>query len=302
MNYYQIQPTSYIDKLIDEELYQKAGAFQNYWRLFYKYYVKDNDITKVEDRDIEHFKKRYSKRTLAKVFNVKSKDTAGRWKDEFIDVIENFVAHWKLLKSQKNIIQDNYTQNQGSHSLATDEPEISQEVATQLAKNEVDKITEKSQIRSDEKNSISHPISHSLATDEPEISHSLAKYITNNNNINNNKKINKEWLENFLFALSKISKQAASKRVEFETLFMSLFRQYDDVEEVIEWASNNDFWMDKLIDPRSIRRNYEKMRLQMLKEKSKRPVPSGPDKVAQIKEEIEILKDIYEKKLNKGVA
>lgn len=257
MNYYQIQPTSYIDKLIDEELYQKAGAFQNYWRLFYKYYVKDNDITKVEDRDIEHFKKRYSKRTLAKVFNVKSKDTAGRWKDEFIDVIENFVAHWKLLKSQKNIIQDNYTQNQGSHSLATDEPEIS---------------------------------------------HSLAKYITNNNNINNNKKINKEWLENFLFALSKISKQAASKRVEFETLFMSLFRQYDDVEEVIEWASNNDFWMDKLIDPRSIRRNYEKMRLQMLKEKSKRPVPSGPDKVAQIKEEIEILKDIYEKKLNKGVA
>ena len=29
MNYYQIIPTDYIDKLIDEELYQKAGAFQN---------------------------------------------------------------------------------------------------------------------------------------------------------------------------------------------------------------------------------------------------------------------------------
>jgi len=93
-----------------------------------------------------------------------------------------------------------------------------------------------------------------------------------------------------------------SKRVEFESLFMSLFRQYDDVEEVIEWASNNDFWIDKLIDPRSIRRNYEKMRLQMLKEKSKRPMPNGPDKVEQIKEEIEMLRAIYEKKLNKGAA
>ena len=301
MNYYQIQPTNYIDKLIDEELYQKAGAFQNFWRLFYKYYVKDNDITSVSDKDIEHFKSRYSKRTLAKVFNVKSKDTAGKWKDEFIDVIENFIAHWKL-KSQKNLAQDKYVQNQGSHSLATEQPESSQILATQLATSEVDKTTEKSQIQSDEKNSISHPISHSLATEQPESSHEVAKYITNNNNINNNKIINKEWFENFLTSLSKISKQAASKRADFESLFMSLFRQYDDVEEVIEWVSNNDFWMDKLIDPRSIRRNFEKMRLQMLKDKSKKPIPNGPDKVEQIKEDIEMLRAIYEKKLNKGVA
>ena len=301
MNYYQIQPTSYIDKLIDEELYQKAGAFQNFWRLFYKYYVKDNDIINISDEDIEHFKKRYSKRTLAKVFNVKSKDTAGKWRDEFVDVIENFVAHWKL-KTQKNLTQDKYAQNQGSHSLATEQPESSHEVATQLAKSEVDKTTEKSQIKSDEKKSISHQISHEVATEQPESSHEVAKYKTYNNNINNNKIINKEWLENFLLALSKISKQALSKRAEFESLFMSLFRQYDDVEEVIEWASNNDFWMDKLIDPRSIRRNFEKMRLQMLKEKSKRPLPNGPDKVEQLKEEIEAIRAIYEKKLNKGVA
>jgi len=83
---------------------------------------------------------------------------------------------------------------------------------------------------------------------------------------------------------------------------MSLFTQYDDVEEVIEWASNNDFWIDKLIEPRSIRRNYEKMRLQMLKEKKTKPIPNGANKVEQIKDEIETLRAIYEKKLNKGVA
>jgi hypothetical protein len=301
MNYYQIQPTDYIDKLINEELYQKSGAFQNYWRLFYKYYVKDNDITKVEDGDIEHFKGRYSKRTLAKVFNVKSKDTAGRWRDEFIDIIENFVAHW-ILKSQKNVAKDKSVQNQGSHSLATDQPVSSQRVATRLANDDVEKSTENTQKNEGQEKLISHLDSQQVATDKPKSSHSLAKYITNNNNINNNKKINKEWLESFLSALSKVSKQVYQKRYEFESVFMSLLTLYDDVEEVIEWASKNDFWMDKLIDPRSIKRNYEKMRLQMLKEKSKKPLPNGPDKVEQVKRDIELLKAVYEKKQSKEVV
>ena len=297
MNYYQIQPTDYIDKLIDEELYQKAGAFQNYWRFFYKYYVKDNDLIKVKDEDIEEFKKRYSKRTLAKVFNVKSKDTAGKWRSEFIDVIENFVAYWKLKKMQENDNKVEYAQKQGSHQLATEWPESSQQIATRLAKDEINQTTEKSNKTDDEKNPISHPNSQQLATDQPVSSQQVAKYITYNNNINNNNKINKEWLEKFFIALSKVSKQVYSKRVEFESLFMSLFTQYDDVEDVIEWASNNDFWADKLIDPRSIRRNYEKMRLQMLKEKKTKPIPNGVDKVEQIKDEIETLRAIYEKKL-----
>jgi len=302
MSYYQIQPTDYIDKLIDEELYQKAGAFQNYWRLFYKYYVKDNDITRVIDKDLEHFNKRFSKRTLAKVFNVKSKDTAGKWRDEFMEVISNFIAHWKLFETQKNITQDKYTQKQGSHSLATKQPKSSQRVATQLATDNMSETTEKSELKSNEKKLISHPISQKIATKQPESSHEVAKYITNNNNINNNKKINKEWFENFLTELSKISKQVHQKRYEFESTFISLFTFYDDVEEVIEWASKNEFWADKLIDPRSIKRNYEKMRLQMLKEKSKKSIPNGPNKVEQIKDEIEALRAIYEKKLNKGVA
>ena len=301
MNYYQIQPTSYIDKLINEELYQKAGAFQNFWRLFYKYYVKDNDITNVSDEDIEHFKKRFSQRTLAKVFNVKSKNTADKWKLEFIDVIENFVAHWKL-KTQKNLTQDKYAQNEGDQQVVTDCPVSDQQVTTQVTTNKSFKDTINTKTKSDEKNSIDHLDDHLMTTDCPVSDQQVTKYKTYNNNINNNKIINKEWLENFFFALSKISKQALSKRAEFESLFMSLFRQYDDVEEVIEWASNNDFWIDKLIDPRSIRRNFEKMRLQMMKEKSKRPLPNGPDKVEQLKEEIEAIRAIYEKKLNKGVA
>jgi len=40
----------------------------------------------------------------------------------------------------------------------------------------------------------------------------------------------------------------------------------------------------------------------MLKEKSKKPIPNGPDKVEQIKREIELLKAIYEKKLNEEAA
>ena len=301
MSYYQIQPTDYIDKLIDEELYQKAGAFQNYWRLFYKYYVKDNDITRVTDKDLEHFKNRFSQRTLAKVFNVKSKNTADKWKDDFLNVIENFIAHW-ILKSQKNPTQDKYAQNQGDQQMTTDCPVGDQQVTTQVTIDETKKTTEKSQIQSNYKNSGDHLTDQQMTTDCPVTDQQVTKYITNNNNINNNKKINKEWLENFLTALSKISKQIYQKRYEFESVFMNLFTLYDDVEEVIEWASKNNFWMDKLIDPRSIKRNYEKMRLQMLKEKSKKPIPNGPDKVEQIKDEIEALRAIYEKKLNKGAA
>jgi hypothetical protein len=202
MNYYQIQPTSYIDNLIDGELYQKAGAFQNYWRLFYKYYVRDNILLNVQDKEIEHFNKRYAKRTLAKIFNVKSKDTAGKWKDEFIEVIENFIAHWKLLEMQKNDQQDNYTLKRGSQTLANEQPTISQEVATPLAKNEVNKTTENKEKNSNDENSISQPISQEVANEQPMISQEVAKLYNNNNNnnINNNIK-EKKYIkkENSLF-------------------------------------------------------------------------------------------------------
>ena len=294
MNYYQIIPTDYIDELIDNELYQKAGAFQNYWRLFYRYCVKENDIVKVKDEDIERFYKKYSLRTLALVFNI-GKDTAGKWRSEFIDVIENFVAYWKLKKMQENDNKVEYTQKQGRHLLDSKSTKSRQEVDT----DEITQITEKSNKTDDEKNSIRQRVDTYLTESRQRVD----KYITYNNNINNNnKKINKEWLEEFFIALSKVSKQVYSKRVEFESLFMSLFTQYDDVEEVIEWASNNDFWIDKLIDPKSIRRNFEKMRLQMLKEKKSKPIPNGVDKVERLKDEIEALRAIYEKKLNKGVA
>ena len=312
MSYYIITPTDYIDKLVSDELYQKAGAFQNYWMLFYKYYVKDNDITSVADDDLEHFRKRYSQRTLAKVFNVKSKNTATKWKEEFTDVIANFVAHWKL-KTQKNLTQDNYTQKQGDHLLTSKYPKSDHEVTTPLTSNETLKSPINTEMEEDEKISNDHLTDQRVTTYCPVSDHEVTKYKTYNNNINNNninnikkekinKKEKKEWLESFLKALTKISKKVYSKRAEFESTFMSLFTQYDDVEEVIEWASKHNFWMDKLIDPRSIRRNFEKMRLQMLKEKSKKPIPNGPDKVEQLKDEIETLKAIYEKKLNEEVA
>ena len=303
MNYYQIIPTDYIDELIDEELYQKAGAFQNYWRFFYKYYVKDNDLTKVKDEDIEHFKNRYSQRTLAKMFCVKSKNTAEKWKAEFLDVIENFVAHWKLKKMQENDNKVEYAQKQGDHLMTSKYPKSDQTMTSKVTSNKISQITEKSDKANNEKKANDHLNDQLMTTNCPVSDHEVTKYITYNNNINNNNnKINKEWLEKFFIALSKVSKQVYSKRAEFESLFMSLFNQYDDVEEVIEWASNNDFWIDKLIEPRSIRRNFEKMRLQMLKEKKTKPIPNGVDKVEQIKDEIETLRAIYEKKLNKGVA
>ena len=301
MNYYQIIPTKYIDKLIADELYQKAGAFQNYWRLFYKYYVKDNDITSVEDVDIEHLKKRYSLRTLSKIFGI-GKDSAKKWRDEFIDEIANFIAHWKLLKSQKNTTQDNYTQKQGRQRVDTYSTNGRQQVDTQVDNNDIEETTKKSEFQSDDKNHSRHSNRQRVDTYSTNGRQQVDKYKTYNNNIKNNKKIKKEWLENFLSALSKISKEVQAKRNEFDSLFMNLFTLYDDVEEVIEWASNNDFWMDKLIDPRSIKRNFEKMRLQMLKEKSKKPIPNGPNKVEQIKDELEAIRAIYEKKLNKEIA
>jgi len=269
MNYYQIQPVGYIDKLIENELYQKCGAFQNFWRLFSKYYLK-GDLQTITDENIVHFKNRYSKRTLAKIFNVKSKDTAGKWKDEFIEVIENFVAYWKL-KNEKNDLQDSYTLKQGSHSLATKQPESSQ----------------------------------MIANEQPEVSQQVAKYI-NNKKINNKnkkiKKINNKWIFEFFQWISTFSKSFASKRNEFEVTFMSLFSLYDDVEEVITWASKNDFWIDKLLDAKSIKRNYEKMRLQYLKEKNRKSIPNSDDKVELIKKEIEMAKEIERKMRLKGVV
>jgi hypothetical protein len=40
----------------------------------------------------------------------------------------------------------------------------------------------------------------------------------------------------------------------------------------------------------------------MLKEKKSKPIPNGANKVERLKDEIETLRAIYEKKLNKGVA
>ena len=325
MNYYQIQPVGYIDKLIENELYQKCGAFQNFWRLFSKYYLK-GDLQTITDENIVHFKNRYSKRTLAKIFNVKSKDTAGKWKDEFIEVIENFVAYWKL-KNEKNDLQDSYTLKQGSHSLATKQPESSQMIAneqptssqalaTPLATKESDETITNKGLKEGQKNSISHldsqevaneqpESSQMIANEQPESSHEVAKYI-NNKIINNKnkkiKKINNKWIFEFFQWLSTFSKSFASKRNEFEVTFMSLFSLYDDVEEVITWASKNDFWIDKLLDAKSIKRNYEKMRLQYLKEKNRKSIPNSDDKVELIKKEIEMAKEIERKMRLKGVV
>ena len=270
MNYYQIQPTDYIDELIDNELYQKAGAFQNYWRLFYRYCVKENDIVKVKDEDIERFYKKYSLRTLALIFNI-GKDTAGKWRSEFIDVIENFVAYWKLKKMQENDNKVEYTQKQGRHLLDSKSTKSRQEVDT----DEITQITEKSNKTDDEKNSIRQRVD----TYQTESRQQVDKYITYNNNINNNNKKEKT-LQELLdlireFHLENKLSFSGSKSISYGNTLAKLKSNYslEDIKEVIEYAMKDSYGKKILANPNSFFNNFESLKIALEDEKEKYPQP-----------------------------
>jgi len=88
------------------------------------------------------------------------------------------VAHWKLKKMQENDNKVEYTQKQGSHQLATEWPESRQEVDT----NKIPQSTEKSNKTDDD----DHLNDQLMTTNCPVSDHEVTKYITYNNNINNN--------------------------------------------------------------------------------------------------------------------
>jgi hypothetical protein len=43
----------------------------------------------------------------------------------------------------------------------------------------------------------------------------------------------------------------------------------DEIVDVLEYGMNDNFWQDKLLKPESIKRNFETIRMQMLKDKEK---------------------------------
>ena len=120
MNFYQIIPKDYVLKLQSEENYKKAGAFMNYWFLFFSSF---KTIEEVEDEDIEKFKKKYSIRTLGKVFNLKGHQSIVNYRDEFIEVIMNFIAYWKL-KNIQNQTQVKSAQKEVEHFENTSRTDV----------------------------------------------------------------------------------------------------------------------------------------------------------------------------------
>jgi hypothetical protein len=82
---------------------------------------------------------------------------------------------------------------------------------------------------------------------------------------------NNKTLSPFYRWLKDNSKMAYNKKMEFDSIFGTIMQNYtlEELAEVLEWAIDNSFWQDKLLKPESIKRNFETIRMQMLKEKDK---------------------------------
>jgi len=64
---------------------------------------------------------------------------------------------------------------------------------------------------------------------------------------------------------------AYTQRFKFDSVFSNIKINYsiEEIVETLKYGMNDNFWQDKLLKPESIKRNFETIRMQMLKEKEK---------------------------------
>jgi len=260
MNFYQIIPKDYVLKLQSEENYKKAGAFMNYWFLFFSSF---KTIEEVEDEDIEKFKKKYSIRTLGKVFNLKGHQSIVNYRDEFIEVIMNFIAYWKL-KNIQNQTQVKSAQKEVEHFENTSRTDVEHFENIKENTQDSNKHTEKSDLKENKKNEVEHKKEQQENTSRTDVEHFENEYINKINNKKNKKEKEIQKLQQLLkefFEEKELNYLKVNQKYDWVIHKLLQNYSYEDIEKVIEFAKEDSFYKRILLNPNSFLNNFESMKI-----------------------------------------
>jgi hypothetical protein len=96
----------------------------------------------------------------------------------------------------------------------------------------------------------------------------------NESNYNVNENVNEEFnnkgrskfFEAYFLQISKLTKELPSFRAEYEAVLMELASKYsfEVVKQTLLAALEDSFWVSKLLEPRSLKRNFAKMKLELV--------------------------------------
>lgn len=104
--------------------------------------------------------------------------------------------------------------------------------------------------------------------------------VNDNDNVNENVNVNEEeykkaasnFFESYFQQISNFNKDLSSFRGEYESILMNLASKYSlkTVKETLSAALNDDFWASKLLEPTSVKRNFAKMKFELVDKRKKK--------------------------------
>ena len=79
----------------------------------------------------------------------------------------------------------------------------------------------------------------------------------------------KNFFENYFSKIGQLNKDLQSFRAEYEGIIFKLSAQYgeDVVKRTLSAALEDEFWISKLLEPRSLNRNFPKMKFELIDKK-----------------------------------
>ena len=116
-----------------------------------------------------------------------------------------------------------------------------------------------------------------------------------NENVNENEKaeyINnaaaKNFFERFYTKLSNYTKEIPKFKAEYDAVLMSLISKYsqESVVSTLKAALEDDFWLNKLFEPKSLERNFAKMKWELVDKQSKNSNLSEVERAMRLYESV----------------
>jgi len=263
----QLNGADLVDATIFEYIYKFAVSNQAlkqiidnklYFWVSYQKIIDDNPLINISSKEViaRRIKKLINYGLLSKYIDKKQGN-----KTYFN--ITDFAYDFIINGENTYLLESRNLSTQKSKPLSTFESNnrelYNRELDSKEKNTKKEKITKEYNVTFNDKN-------NQIGYSNPPLKDELKETKNNDKDKNTNKS-----LTNFYKWLKEHSLIAYNKRNEFDSVFYYLRTLYslETIIEVLEWGISNEFWQDKLLNAKSIKNNFDKMKMQMLKEKEK---------------------------------